>query len=453
MPQSSFVRSLCSVPRRRARARLGSALGFAAAALLGACAPPAERTGEPLALRQAAGDPTAQALASVSLGESTTCATTLDGQAKCWGRGDEGRLGLGLPVADEPDPAALVPVELGQPATAVVTNGAQSFARLGDGSVRAFGPNPEHELGSSHTETIGDDETPALAAANAFVPLAGPAQQLAAGEGFGCARLDDGRVQCWGRGDEGQLGRGVEPGSHLPGDVLLGVDAVEIAAGAAHACARTSQGAVRCWGLGDVGQLGYGRPIDDEHTPADAGDVPLDGVAVQLAAGGAHTCARLQSGAVRCWGDNADGQLGYGHTRSIGDDETPAAAGDVALGGAAIQLAAGLRHTCALLEGGALRCWGDGSSGQLGLDPTLRIGDDEHPLEVAIVDVGDAGVDAIFTGALAEHTCAQLGDGQLRCWGRNDRGQLGLGFVSPSDPVEGPPGDLPDVIVVEDPDA
>jgi hypothetical protein len=67
--------------------------------------------------------------------------------------------------------------------------------------------------------------------------------------------------------------------------------------------------------------------------------------------------------------------------------------------------------------------------------------------------MGGAGVETIFAGALAEHTCATLDDGQLRCWGRNDRGQAGLGYASPGDPVEGPPGDLPDVIIVEDPDA
>jgi alpha-tubulin suppressor-like RCC1 family protein len=102
---------------------------------------------------------------------------------------------------------------------------------------------------------------------------------------------------------------------------------------------------------------------------------------------------------------------------------------------------------------GALRCWGDGASGQLGLDPSQDIGDDEHPLAAAALDVGGLEVAAIFAGALAEHTCASLSDGSLRCWGLNDHGQLGLGYASPADPVEGPPGDLPDVIIVEDPDA
>lgn len=437
----------CARPRpSRSPARLRTAVwhGLLPWLALAACASPSDP--DPLALRDAAwpdASPT-----SLSLGESTTCVTTDDGLAKCWGRGDGGRLGLGTPVVESmPDPPTLEPLALGGLAEQVATSGAQSFVLLDDGSVRAFGQNHANALGVPHTETVAHVPTQ--------VALAGAAVQVAAGDGFACARLQDGRVQCWGASDEGQLGRGGPTSSRLPGDVVLGRSAAEIAVGAAHACARSPEGAVRCWGRGDAGQLGYGHalPIGDHETPAAAGDVALGGVAVELAAGGAHTCARLAHGAVRCWGDNAEGQLGYGHTQPIGDDETPADAGDVALGGAAIQVVAGLRHTCALLEGGKLRCWGDGSSAQLGLALALRVGDDEHPFEVAAVDTGEPEVKAIFAGALAEHTCALWSGGQLRCWGRNDHGQLGLGFTSPADPVEGPPGDLPDVIIVEDPDA
>lgn len=386
---------------------------------------------------------------AVSLGEGTTCATLVAGQAKCWGRGDEGRLGRGTGEAsDEVWAAAADFVSLGFPATEVVTNGAQTFALLADGRVRAFGVNSGQELGLGHPETVGDDETPSDASVSTVVPLAGPSQQVVAGEEFACARLDDGRVQCWGRGDAGQLGRDAGPGVHGPEDVSLGGPVVEITAGVAHACARRQTGAIRCWGLGDRGQLGYGVAALPGSTPASVGDVPLGGVATAVVAGGDHTCALLLDGQVRCWGDNEYGQLGYGHTLVIGDDETPAMVGDVALGGAAVSVVAGLRHTCALLDEGTVRCWGEGASGQLGLGSVESVGDDETPVEVAAVEL--SGVEAIFTNALAEHTCALRGDGALRCWGLNEHGQLGLGWVDPG--VEGPPGELPDVIVVEDPD-
>jgi len=435
------------------RPAVGAQAGLLSWLLLAGCSPAAGSHDEPLALREAelaVGDEPS----FVSLGDRTTCVTLVSGAAKCWGNGDGGRLGLGRALAtDELEPLALEPLALGGPAGMVATNGAQSFAVLDDGSVRAFGLNTAGELGLPGTAAIGDDETPAAAGVAAVVPLTGAAVQLAAGKGFACALLDDGRVQCWGRGDEGQLGRGALPGSHPPGDVILGETAVEIAVGAAHACARLSEGAVRCWGLDDAGQLGRGQAVAGTPVPASLGDVVLGGAATQVVAGSDHTCARLTTGAVRCWGRGADGRLGYGDTHTIGDDETPAMAGDVALGGEAIELAAGSKHTCALLVAGELRCWGDASQGQLGLASSLHIGDDERPIDAEPLDMGGAQVAAIFAGALAEHTCAALDDGQLRCWGRNDRGQAGLGYASPQDPVEGPPGDLPDVIIVEDPDA
>lgn len=419
--------------------------------LLAACAPAGAPSGE-LALRDA--EWPCDAPAFVSLGESTTCITAADGEAKCWGRGDGGRLGLGTTLAEsEPGPAAIEPLALGGPATMIATNGAQSYALLADGRVRAFGLNGAYELGLGHAQAVGDDETPAGADVPTIVALDGRAVQLAVGRGFACARLEDARVQCWGRGDMGQLGRGPQSGPQWPMDVPLGGDAVELAAGAAHVCARLSSGAIRCWGDGADGRLGYGHAIDDGATPQRTGDVPLGGTATKLAAGEAHTCALLESGAVRCWGDGSDGRLGYGRVETIGDDEPPSFAGDVALGGPATQLVAGRRHTCALRSDGMLRCWGNGSQGQLGLEPSQSIGDDERPLDAPALDTGELGVAAIFAGALAEHTCALLDDGALRCWGRNEHGQVGLDFVSPQDPVEGPPGDLPDVIIVEDPDA
>src|SRR6185369_9411617 len=81
------------------------------------------------------------------------------------------------------------------------------------------------------------------------------------------------------------------------------------------------------------------------------------GTVTQIASGGWYSCALLMGGRVRCWGDGG-AALGYGDKNSIGDHETPASVGDVALGAPAAQIAAGDSQTCALLEGGAVRCWG-----------------------------------------------------------------------------------------------
>ena len=258
-----------------------------------------------------------------------------------------------------------------------------------------------------------------------------------------CAVLDPGNVRCWGLGNLGQLGYGntenigddETPAS--AGDVDVGGTVVQIAGGGHHTCALLDTGKVRCWGAGWAGQLGYGNTenIGDDETPASAGDVDVGGTVVQITAGYVHTCALLDTGNVRCWGggDGADdncGQLGYvSDDVAIGDNETPASAGDVDVGGAVIQVAAGSHHTCALKDTGDVVCWGYGLYGRLGYGSHESIGDDEHPSSAGTVNVGGKVVQITAGGG---HTCALLDTGNVRCWGGGHEvgesyGQLGYG--------------------------
>lgn len=165
------------------------------------------------------------------------------------------------------------------------------------------------------------------------------------------------------------------------GDIDVGGAVIDIAGGTDHTCAVLDTGAVRCWGYAWYGALGYGNQVDigDDETPASAGDVDVGGSAVQVAAGFDNTCARLDGGAVRCWGSGSFGALGHGDTVTVGDDETPASAGDVDLDGQAIGLVMGWHHVCARLDDGSVRCWGLGEMGTLGYGNTDNIGDDETP--------------------------------------------------------------------------
>ncbi|MCB1316471.1 MAG: hypothetical protein KDK27_10985, partial [Leptospiraceae bacterium] len=110
-----------------------------------------------------------------------------------------------------------------------------------------------------------------------------------------------------------------------PSSDSSGTNNTQIAGGREHSCYLSAAGTVRCWGLADRGQLGYGNTnnIGDDESPASAGDVNVGGTVTQIAAGAYHTCALLNTGSVRCWGENTLGQLGYGNTNNIGDDETP----------------------------------------------------------------------------------------------------------------------------------
>ena len=261
-------------------------------------------------------------------------------------------------------------------------------------------------------------------------------KSLLAGEGHTCVLLGDGAVRCWGLNAQGQLGQGHtralgdDESLSSVGNVPLAEGGVQLAVGGHHTCLLLEGGAVRCWGRNDSGQLGYGhtRAIGDDKAVSHSGYVPFGGRAIELVAGFAHTCALLDTGKVRCWGHNAHGQLGYGHTRPIGDGEVPSTTGEVDVGGTVRHLVAGAWHTCALLTTGAVRCWGRNDSGQLGLGHTRPIGDDESPASASDVSVGGP-VLQLATSSTSQHTCARLESGAVRCWGRNAHGQLGQGHT------------------------
>ncbi|MCA9686248.1 MAG: hypothetical protein KC457_29035 [Myxococcales bacterium] len=202
---------------------------------------------------------------------------------------------------------------------------------------------------------------------------------------------------------------------------------LDITAGGAHTCVLIEGGRIRCWGNNLTGQVGYGAPetIGDNETPAAIGDLPLP-PAVEIEAGGTHTCARFEDGSVRCWGLNTLGQLGYGNTLTVyalGDDETLDGLETLSLGGSTDQLVVGVLQSC-VRAGGSLRCWGVGDDGQLGTGATDNIGDDELPDSVGAMDIG-AQLESFSLGGA--HGCGLTVTGTVRCWGRNDRGQLGYG--------------------------
>ena len=369
------------------------------------------------------------AATSIAAGDSHTCGILTTGAVHCWGGGYYGQLGYGTNhnVGDHETPASAGDVPLGGSAVAIAAGREHTCAVTSTGAVRCWGYGYYGQLGYGNTTTIGDDETPASAG---NVPLSATAVAITAGWYHTCALLSTGDVRCWGYGYYGQLGYGnlhsigddETPASNVP----LGAKAAAITAGSNHTCALLTTGDVRCWGHDSYGQLGYGNThnIGDDETPASAGNIPLGAKATAIAAGGDHTCALLTTRDVRCWGDGSYGQLGYGNTNSIGDTETPASAGNVPLGAKAVAVAAGGSHTCAVLTTGTVKCWGENSTGQLGYAHTRRIGDDETPASAGDVPLGGT---ALAVTAGDSHTCAVLTTGDLRCWGFGGNGRLGYG--------------------------
>jgi alpha-tubulin suppressor-like RCC1 family protein len=387
----------------------------------------------------------------VAVGKTHKCALFEDGGMRCWGESTLGALGFSsypFQIGDDELPSRAGDVEVGGSVAQISAGDQITCALLTTGTVRCWGNATYLGYGRElplypRPVNIGD------------IDVGGPVKQIVTGTTQTCALLTTGNVRCWGEiafrildaasdpanfyspplGYPGHQ-RGVIGDDETPasvGDINVGGEVSQITAGDGHVCALLTTGKVRCWGDGQFGQLGYGNKnaIGDDEQPAAAGDVNVGGQVVRLSAGTNHTCALLTTGAVRCWGEGTQGALGYGNTNSIGDDETPVSVGAVNIGGIARDVSAGDATTCALLDTGKVRCWGKGGAA-LGYGNTNNIGDDELPLSAGDVNVGGSVAQIVTEGApqlfyMHENgTCAVLTSGTVRCWGLRYLGYPGI---------------------------
>jgi alpha-tubulin suppressor-like RCC1 family protein len=380
------------------------------------------------------------------MGEFSTCALIEGGSVRCWGSNLSGQLGNGSTDALGDNPGEMPPPDVALGGTAVaVFSGARAdraCAILQGGGLRCWGGNSEGELGYGHTDNVGDapGEMPPP-----DVPVGGGVVQISTNLWHTCARLASGAVRCWGRNMEGQLGYGNtdalgDNSGELPtADVSLGGPAANVAVGNVYTCSLMVGGAVRCWGKNDKGQLGYSgvSTLGDAPGQMPPPDVAIGGTASQISVGNDHTCVLLDTGGIRCWGSNSEGQLGYGHTNDLGAGSGDMPRPDVQLGGKAVQVATGTKHSCALLESGTVKCWGGNAYGQLGYGNTSNVGDTQGQMPPADVAIGGK---AVLIAAGGYRTCAVLDSGALRCWGDNSGGSLGYG----DEGIRGDePGELP----------
>ncbi len=331
----------------------------------------------------------------------SSCAVRNDGAVECWGSNSRGQLGDGTTISRNL-PAEVIGLD--DEVVQVDVGTGHTCALLENGGVQCWGNNSSGQLGIGSTENSLEPVD--------VIGLPGEVDMIGSGYKHTCALLKNGDVYCWGRNLDGQLGDGTTDGSNSPRKVVgISGNVVNLIVGADHNCILFDDGNLQCWGANYDGQLGDGT---DTYRSSPVDVVSLGDEVKFASAGYFHTCAVLKNGSAQCWGYNVSGELGNGTAVS---SKTPVYV--IGLPSSVEKIATGYEHTCALLDGGEVYCWGYNASGELGgtygyssYTPKKVVGLDANTVEIA---------------TSGSHNCILTSVGGVKCWGKNEVGQLGDG--------------------------
>jgi len=356
------------------------------------------------------------------------CALDATGSLRCWGANDFGQLGIAPTELCGSIACAKQPMMVLDGVAAVGAGGDSTCAIMADHTVRCFGGDDDDALGFAAPDVCGS--TPCVRTPHEVTGLTASAISMWAS--LSCA-LRDGEVWCAGDNTYGQLGIGTT--SAMAGFVQvagLPEPATAVVVGFDHACALLADGTVACWGGNYERALGSATTevCDGSYCHTTPIRVPGLSDVVSIAGGIRHTCALRGDHTVWCWGSNDDAQAGPTATCGLScQDLHQVAVSDVR------EIAAGHAHTCARLADNTVTCWGDNSRRQVALNSTTNCGHGYLscvPEPTAVADV--SGVSSLVLGQ--NQSCALLAAGGAMCWGSGERGQFGTGeqvsFVGPT---------------------
>jgi len=387
---------------------------------------------------------------AIAVGSEHSCAILDNASVKCWGYNGAGQLGIenNINMGSFPRSMALLPVVnlgTGRTATAIYLGKEHTCALLDNASVKCWGRNTYGQLGIDDNTTMGDGSGEMAALPSINLGTGRTATAIAAGGYHTCAILDNASVKCWGNNRNGQLGtdNNTDMGDNSSEMALLtginlgtGRTATAISAGEYHSCALLDNASVKCWGYNSGGQLGTDNNTDMGDNSSEMALLPSINLgtgrtATAIAAGGYHTCALLDNASVKCWGLNNFGQLGIDNSTN---EPSLMSGGEVAVlpvvnlgtGRTATAIDGGFYHTCALLDNASVKCWGLNNRGQLGIDNNTNMGNTSGSMaQLTGINLG-TGRTATAISAGNEHSCALLDNASVKCWGYNGYGQLGI---------------------------
>lgn len=393
---------------------------------------------------------------AVATSDSHTCAILASGQMRCWGSNAWWQLGQGLPVDARVSAPPAADIDLAEDGLSVVKvapggyhenypEGGYTCALLSNGRVKCWGrgtqadpPGPAGWLGYENLDNIPVPIPPPTSEVARFIPLEG-IHMISAGYLYTCAthgapNTPGGELVCWGdslfiTGPE-PIGDGKdEVGSlvFLP-SVTASVAVREVVAGPTHVCAIDMTDALWCWGEGVHGEIGVVPPAN-LTTPA---SVLTD--VVHVSVGRLHTCAvQRPADAVYCWGDNAEAQLGVDLALEQANEPTLADEVQISQGERILDIVSGHKHNCILVatsDGREVRCWGLNHMGQLGLNTDVEPASQPTPHRVKFTTA--KGFPVQISAHIGHHTCAVFSEGEVWCWGSNTFGQLGNSGAPPA---------------------
>ena len=356
----------------------------------------------------------------IVMGEDHSCALFTNGSVKCWG--ESSVLGLGYSSSnggfgdgylETGDTLPFMQFPTGRHATMIEAGKSHTCAVMDNDDLICWGDNSKGQLGLGDTDHRGD-ATGEIGSnfAVTSVPTGRTIDSMALGWDHTCVVWDNYSASCWGGNDNGQLGldstTDIGDGAAEMGDNLDFLDlpgtASAITAGDGFTCAIVDDSGTDkafCWGLNDFGQLGIesttnvGDGSGSSMSSISNADLTYEVQAID--AGEDHVCAIVKFSSyrpVQCWGNGADGRLGYGSQDSRGTGPGSASgmgsnlpyvrlnSGNTHYAYTATDIEVGAGTSCVIKSQGNndIICWGDNGIGQLGYGDTEDRGDGQTDL-------------------------------------------------------------------------
>lgn len=365
---------------------------------------------------------------SVTSGLGYSCAISPDDKAYCWGANTYGRLGNNSTI-DSPTPTPVYAggVLSGKSIKSINAGDNHTCVIADDGRAYCWGYNLYGQLGNNYNN---NSPIPVAVQTSGGVLAGKTFKQIGVGGDFTCAVASDDKAYCWGYNDRGQLGDDSGNNSRVPVPVqtnlvLSGKTVKQLASGRFHACVIASDDKAYCWGSNMDGQLGSGYSTISSPVPVMVqGSIVLGGKSIRsMDAGFEHTCVVDSDGKAYCWGSGSAGQLG--NSPAVSTRSPVAVYSNGGLAGKKVkQLQSGGFHNCATTTDAQTYCWGSNQYGQLGSSPISNAAVLPTSVQPGSTLAGRA-IKQVAPGA--SHTCALVAGGQIYCWGYNYDGRLGSG--------------------------